>query len=278
MKKTLAAISVVSAAAIVLAGCSPSNENDSSSEATSSSAAGSNSESQAASDQNEAVDLTVLAAASTRVLNDDLDAQTAELDTPLNLEFINGGSSGLVQQLQDGHPGDVFISADKKNMDKAVDASVASDPVEIAQNSMVMVVPKGNPGEITGVDDGSMDGKNVVLCDEQVPCGNVSKSIQDDLGIDIEAVSLEQSVSDVLGKVTSGEADAGWVYRTDAQAAGDDVEVIEIPKAEDHVNSLYAAVTTNSENPEAARELVELLTSKEFAETWEKYGFTPVSE
>ena len=123
-----------------------------------------------------------------------------------------------------------------------------------------------------------MAGKNVVLCDEQVPCGNVSKSIQDDLGIDIEAVSLEQSVSDVLGKVTSGEADAGWVYRTDAQAAGDDVEVIEIPKAEDHVNSLYAAVTTNSENPEAARELIELLTAKEFAETWEKYGFTPVSE
>ncbi|AIG64327.1 hypothetical protein CATYP_06585 [Corynebacterium atypicum] len=276
MKKTLAAVSLVSAAAIALAGCSPSNENDSTAQGTQDNATAT--AAQQSEKSNEAVNLTVLAAASTRVLNDDLDELTKNLDQPLNLEYINGGSSGLVQQLQEGHPGDVFISADKKNMDKAVDTNVAANPVEIARNSMVMVVPKGNPGKITGVDDGSMDGKNVVLCDEQVPCGNVSKAIQEDLGKKIEAVSLEQSVSDVLGKVTSGEADAGWVYRTDAQAAGDAVEVIEIPKAEDHVNSLYAALTANSENPEAAQELIDLLTSADFAKVWERYGFTPVAK
>lgn len=276
MEKLLTTVSLVFAAAITLAGCAPNDEEAEHNQDTAAAPASDTTEEREGDQDKQPVDLTVLAAASTRVLNEELDQQAGDLDQPLNLEYINGGSSSLVQQLEDGHPGDVFISADQKNMEKAVEADVAQDPVEIAQNSMVMVVPKGNPAGITGVDDGSMEGKNIVLCDAQVPCGNVSEEIQKDLGISIEAVSLEQSVSDVLGKVTSGEADAGWVYRTDAQAADDEVEVIDIPKAEDHVNSLFAAVTTNSENPEAAHSLIELITNQDFADVWEKYGFTPV--
>lgn len=182
----------------------------------------------------EATQLTVLAAASTRVINE----QLAELSDS-DLEFVNAGSSTLVQQLADGSPGDVLITADQRAMTDAVDRGVVTDPVELATNSMVMVVPAGNPAGITGV-DASLDRANVVLCDPQVPCGDVSHQIMANGGYDIDPVSLEHSVSDALGKITSGEADAAWVYRTDARAAGDQVEVLDIPGAEDTPNTLYA--------------------------------------
>lgn len=272
LKRVLTA-TVAASAAFTLAACSPSNEQDStaSSSAMSSSAADSTATEQAA----EAVDLNVFAAASTRVLEDDLteDAQTLEL--PANLTFNFDGSSGLVQQIADGAPADIFISADKRNMDKAVEQGLVLDPVNIATNSMVMVVPKGNPAGITGVDE-ALNDATVVLCDVQVPCGGVSQKIQEDLGFEVQASSLETSVSDVLGKVTSGEADAGWVYRTDAKAAGDDVEVIEIPNAENHPNELWAAVVANSENKEAADGVLRLIASNAFSPVWEKYGFTAV--
>ena len=160
-------------------------------------------------------------------------------------------------------------------MKKAVEAGNAKDPKVVATNSMVMVIPADNPAGITGVDD-TLKNANVVLCDSQVPCGDISQTLMKENNIELNPVSLEQSVSDVLGKVTSGEADAGWVYRTDAAAAGDAVKVIEIPHANKHPNDLVAAVTTTSGHQAEATQLLDLLASKEMAAVWEKHGFTPV--
>lgn len=248
------ALVVPLAAALVLSACSSDSD-----DAPASSTEASASES-----------LTVLGAASTRVLNDDL----VDL-SGMDLEFINAGSSTLVQQLAVGSPGDVLITADQATMDRAVDEGVAEDPQVVATNSMVMVVPAGNPAGITSADD--LAGHAVVLCDEQVPCGAVSRKIIEDSGIDVTPVSLEHAVSDVLGKVVSGEADAGWVYRTDAAAAGDDVEVIDLPGAGDHPNSLVAAVTTTAVDKRAAGTFVELLRSDDMAEVWTRHGFTPAN-
>ena len=210
----------------------------------------------------------VMGAASTRVLNSDL-VDIADAD----LLFVNAGSSTLVQQLADGAPGDVLLTADQATMDRAVDRGLVADPQVVATNSMVMVVPAGNPAAVESADD--LTGADVVLCDPQVPCGAVSTALIDDNGIDVTPVSLEHSVSDVLGKVVSGEADAGWVYRTDAQAAGQRVEVIDIPGAEDHPNRIVAAVTTSSTDPTAAAGVVELLRSPAADEVWRDHGFTP---
>ncbi|WIM68615.1 molybdate ABC transporter substrate-binding protein [Corynebacterium breve] len=213
--------------------------------------------------------VTVLGAASTRVLNDEL----VELFGS-GIDFVNAGSSTLVQQLADGSPGDVLITADSKSMDQAVANGSVSDPRPVATNSMVMVVPIGNPAGISSVNDLEAD-INLVLCDPQVPCGGVSEELIEANDLDIAPVSLEHSVSDTLGKVTSGEADAGWVYRTDAASVADEVEVISIPHAEEHPNTLLAAVTTGSTQPEKAAELMDVLTGAEMAQVWTKYGFTP---
>ncbi|WKD59475.1 molybdate ABC transporter substrate-binding protein [Corynebacterium caspium] len=227
-------------------------------------------------DPSQASDITIYAAASTRVLENDLQNFAAALDSPVALILNFDGSAALVQQLNAGAPADIFISADKRTMDKAVAQNLVKSPQLIATNSMVMVVPKGNPAHITGVDS-SLDKAILVLCDAQVPCGAVSQNLAAELGLRLKPASLENKVSDVLGKVVSGEADAGWVYRTDAAAAGDAVEVIEIPAAEKHINQLWAGITTNSANPAGAAAIIKLLVSPEFATSWEKYGFKPVA-
>ncbi|WP_018295801.1 molybdate ABC transporter substrate-binding protein [Corynebacterium lubricantis] len=253
LRRFTSVLAIAASCALVLAGCS-------SEESTG-----------ASSTSDESATLTVLGAASTRVLNDDL-VQKSGMD----LEFVNAGSSTLVQQLADGAPADILITADQENMDKALDNESVTDPEVVATNSMVMVVPAGNPAGIESVEDLQGD-VNLVLCDPQVPCGTVSERLIEANNLVVNPVSLEHSVSDTLGKVTSGEADAGWVYRTDAAAAGAEVEVIEIPQAEDFPNSLVVAVTTNSENPEQAQELFDVIMGDEMAGVWANYGFTPVA-
>lgn len=219
------------------------------------------------------VELNLLAASSTRVFNEELESQAAELDPSASLLINNAGSSTLVQQLVDGAPGDVLITADEKNMTDAQDTDVVEDPVRLASNVMVMVVPAGNPAGLKSVEDITED-TTFVLCDPQVPCGTVSESIIGAKGLDVTADSLEHQVADVLGKVTSGEADAGWVYATDAAAAGDSVEVIDIKGAEEFTNSIYGAVVSESSNPESAQQLLDLL-ADDFDAIWTDYGFTP---
>src|SRR5699024_4785819 len=221
----------------------------------------------------ERTELSALAASSTRVFNDELKDKAAEFEPPASLLINNAGSSTLVQQLVDGAPGDVLITADEKNMTDAQDAGVVENPVQLASNVMVMVVPSGNPGGIESVEDIS-DDNTFVLCDPQVPCGTVSKSIIKSKDLNVTADSLEHQVAAVLGKVTSGEADAGWVYGTDAEDAGDTVEVIEIDGAEEFTNGIFGAVVSDSENADSAQQLLDLLADN-FDDTWRDYGFTP---
>ncbi|MHA2788710.1 molybdate ABC transporter substrate-binding protein [Corynebacterium sp. S7] len=256
LRRLTSACAIAFASVLVLSGCSSDSSAGSDATATTSEAS--------------ATPLTVMGAASTRVLNDDL-VQKSGMD----IEFVNAGSSTLVQQLADGAPADILITADQENMDKAMANGSVENPEVVATNSMVMVVPAGNPAGIQSVEDLQGD-VNLVLCDPQVPCGTVSEKLIDANNLDVQPVSLEHSVSDTLGKVTSGEADAGWVYRTDAAAAGADVEVIEIPQAENFPNSLVVAVTTNSEQPEEAKKLFDVIMGTEMSDVWAQYGFTPV--
>ena len=120
--------------------------------------------------------LTVLAASSTRVINDELTERAGQLESPVNLSFENGGSSDLVSKLREGAPADLLLTASKKTMDKAVQDGTVATPEVLATNVMVMVVPKGNPAGIHSVED-LPHSDHFVLCDPQVPCGDISLSL-----------------------------------------------------------------------------------------------------
>lgn len=244
-------------AALAVAGCSQSAETNS---ATSSS-------STQASDNQTQEQILIMGAASTRVLND-------AISDEFPVEFNNAGSSTLISQLEEGSPGDLLITADRKAMDQAVEKDLVEEPTVFATNELVLVT---TDPEITSIDalvEKANNGAAVVACDPQVPCGRVTDALVGDKRIPFD--SLEHSVTDTLGKVTSGEADAGFVYSTDAISAADAVITVPIPGAENEKNEYPVAVTKSAEHPEQAAKVKEFLLSDKFAEVLEQYGFSPV--
>lgn len=152
----------------------------------------------------------------------------ADSDVPVDLSFA--GSAELLTQLTHGAPADVFASADTATMDKAVAAGlVAGQPVAFATNMLTIAVAPGNPKGIKSFRD--LATVSVVVCAPQVPCGAALPAIERHTGTTLDPVSEESSVTDVLHKVTSGQADAGLVYVTDIRAAGDDVAAVPFPEA-----------------------------------------------
>src|SRR5919112_1580184 len=106
-----------------------------------------------------------------------------------------------------------------------------------ASNTLEIAVPPGNPAGVKTFADLTGEGLNLVICAPEVPCGAAAQQAADSAGVELKPVSEEQSVTDVIAKVTSGEADAGLVYVTDVMAAGDDVEGITFPESADVVNT-----------------------------------------
>ena len=182
----------------------------------------------------------------------------------VQVEFNFAGSSDLVAQIQSGAPADVFASADEANMEKLTAEELqGSDPELFATNTLEIAVPPDNPAGVAVPRGPGRAGLNLVICAPEVPCGSAAQSAAEAAGVELEPVSEEQSVTDVLGKVTSGEADAGLVYVTDVIAAGDACEGIEFPESASAVNTYPIATVADSENADLAEDFVDLVLSDE---------------
>ena len=199
--------------------------------------------------------LTVLAASSLTGTFTELKSQFEDDHAGVEVSLAFDSSTTLATQVVDGAPGDVLATADEKSMDLA--KARAEDPVEFATNTMVLVVPKANDAGIETFADLAKKGVDWVMCDPSAPCGALAQTNLDENRITGEPASLEIDVKSVLAKVVSDEADAGLVYATDATAAGDAVQVIEIPHADEYRNEYYIATITNNT---LAQEWVDLVT------------------
>lgn len=198
-----------------------------------------------------------------------------ETDHPgATVEFSFAGSSDLVTQLTQGAQADVFASADTRNMDRAADAGLLDgSPVNFAANTLTIVVAPGNPKRVNTFADLTRPGLTVVSCAEQVPCGAATKRVEAATGVTLAPVSEESSVTDVLTKVTTGAADAGIVYVTDAHRAGDKVTQVPFPQAAQAVNTYPIAVLKGSSNGGLAHEFVDLVTGEFGQKTLAAAGF-----
>ena len=215
--------------------------------------------------------VTVLAAASLQGAFEEIE-KTVEKDNPgLDVTFDFQGSQDLVASLAGGDSADVLATANNSTMKTAADQKLVGSQTEFATNVLTLIVPKGNPKKITGLDS-SLDGANLVICAPEVPCGEATKKLAQAQGITLKPVSEEQKVTDVRGKVESGEADAGIVYTTDAAAAKDKADKIDIPDG-GVVNHYPIAQTAKPSNPEAAQVFINAITSNSGQEILAKYGF-----
>lgn len=218
-------------------------------------------------------ELVVFAAASLNSTFTELGKDLETAHPGLTVKFSFEGSSTLVDQLKQGAPADVFASADQSNMDKAVDAdTMAGAPELFTTNVLTLIVPAGNPGQITGLDS-SLDGRKLVVCADGVPCGSATIKLAELLGVTLKPVSEETKVTDVRAKVETGQADAGVVYVTDAKASGDKVEIIPIEGADGARNDYLIGVTKNAKQPELAAEFVALVKGSRGQEVLKAAGF-----
>ena len=215
-------------------------------------------------------ELTVLAAASLTDVFEEL-AAGFEDEHGVDVAFAFGSSTDLAEQVTDGAPGDVLATADSTSMGLAVDAGVTGDVETFATNVLTIVVPAGNPAGIESL--GDLEGATWVRCADEVPCGKVALAVLDANGVTTEPASLEEDVRAALDKVVSGEADAGLVYATDAVAAGDAVEAVEIPAAEDDPTSYFVTTLEQSENADLAADWLAWVTSEEGRAILEDAGF-----
>ena len=218
--------------------------------------------------------LTVFAAASLKApftaLAEEFEA--AHPGTTVTLSFA--GSSDLAAQISQGAPADVFASADAKNMAKLSNASlVDGTPRDFATNVLTIAVPPANPASITSFADLARPGAKVVICASQVPCGAATKTLEQETGVALKPVSEESSVTDVLGKVVSAEADAGLVYVTDAKAAGDKVKAIPFPESAQAVNTYPIAAVRTSRNKDLAAAFIAEVTGPEGKKVLRGAGF-----
>lgn len=195
-------------------------------------------------------------------------------DVDVKLSF--GSSTDLATQVNEGSPADVLATADEKSMSVAADeANIDADPTQFATNTLIVVTPPDNPADVTSLDD--LSKADFVVCDPSVPCGAAAATILDNAGVSAEPKSLEEDVKAVLTKVSLGEADAGIVYVTDAQAAGDEVSTVDIPADVNVVNPYFIGVVKDTDESDLAQEWVDLVTSQPGQGVLSDAGFGPGS-
>lgn len=220
--------------------------------------------------------LTVFAAASLAEVVDEL-ATTMEQQHPrLEVRTSSAGSSDLAAQVEAGAPADVLATADEATMRRLVDGGLtAGAPAVVATNHLAVVTPPDDPAGVGTFADLARPGTAVVVCAPRVPCGAATERLERLTGTTLAPVSEEGSVTDVLGKVTSGQADAGVVYATDARRAGGAVREVPVPEAADVTTDYPVAVLADAPAPEAAAAFVDLLTGAQGRRALANAGFGP---
>jgi molybdate transport system substrate-binding protein len=218
--------------------------------------------------------LTVLAASSLTEAFTSLEKTYEKANPQVDVKLSFDSSAILVEQLSQGLAADVLATADEKSMDKAVSAGVINGEAKaFATNTLVIAVPAGNPAGIKGLDD--LATTDFAVCVPAAPCGDATKRLFDLDQFTGKPATEEENVKGVLTKVTAGEVDAGLVYVSDAQAAGDKVDVVQAKNASEVVNVDPIARVKGTKNADAAADWIALVTGPEGQKLLESYGFGP---
>jgi molybdate transport system substrate-binding protein len=177
-----------------------------------------------------------------------------------NAKYTFGGSGALEADIEQGAPADVFAAASSKQPTALLAKGLVDKPVEFATNTLVLIVPKDNPAHIKAVSDITRPGVKLVICDATVPCGDYARTAFENLGIAGAAmknvVSQTTDVTQTVAEVALGQADAGFVYLTDADAAGGKVTAIRLPAQAKPGAKDFIAVVKSAPHPAAAKAFV----------------------
>jgi molybdate transport system substrate-binding protein len=188
-----------------------------------------------------------------------------------------GGSSQLAQQIRQGAPADVFLSASPVYTQELFAAGLVRRPVAFATNRLVLIVPRRNSAAIRSVGDLARRGDlKLVVAGAKVPIGLYTREVLKRLGllrVLRKAVSQEADVKGVVAKVALGEADAGFVYATDVRPVAAKVKAIPLPARSQPTVRYEAAIVASPQHLEAAQDLVILLLGPDGRRELRRAGF-----
>lgn len=262
-----AAVAAV-AAALLLAGCSPS--------ATDAPAPPTTGRPVSEAGDRLTGDLRVFAAASLTASFDEIARLFMEQNPGVTVAVMYDGSSTLATQLTEGATADVFASADEATMARIAKAGLLEEGSQVfASNVLQIAVQRGNPLHIESVADLADPSQLVVLCAPVVPCGAASAELLSQAQVHVTPASEEQNVKAVVTKVALGEADAGLVYATDVLAAESRIDGIAVPGADDVANRYLIGRPVTSANDAAAEAFIRLVLSDAGQEILAGDGFGP---
>jgi molybdate transport system substrate-binding protein len=229
--------------------------------------------------------LTVLAAASLTNVFPDIGTQFTKAHPGVTFAFSFAGTDQLAAQIQQGAPADVFAGAstrygDQLASDKQIDAYKI-----FCTNRLVLMTPASDPAGIGSLQDLATKRVKLVIGSEAVPVGSYTRTVLENLDVVYGAgyskkvlanvVSNEDSVTSIVTKVESGEADAGFVYVTDASSASSKVNTIALPASAQAVASYPIAVVSASAHSTTAQEFVDDVLSPPAQALLKQAGFGP---
>jgi molybdate transport system substrate-binding protein len=175
-----------------------------------------------------------------------------------------GGSNTLAAQIQQGAPADVFASANTSLPSQLYAKGLCSKPVVFTRNTLVIVVPKSNPAAIKSVYSLTKPGIKLDIAASGVPVGSYTLQVLKNMNLSASVlknvVSQETDVREVLSKVSLGEADAGFVYATDAKTVPGQIAVIKVPAwAQPKVQYGICVVSTSGDKGDAQAFITKVL-------------------
>ncbi|AFY48289.1 molybdenum ABC transporter, periplasmic molybdate-binding protein [Nostoc sp. PCC 7524] len=226
------------------------------------------------------VNLLVSAAASLKDALEEIKPLYQKSKPNVNISYNFGASGALQQQIEQGAPADVFISAAKRQVDALEQKGLLLPGTRaiLAKNRLVLVVPKNARGITSFYNLRDANIKRVAIGEPRsVPAGQYADQVLRKLKLlpQIQPkLVYANNVRQVLAVVESGNADAGLVYATDAKIS-DKVKVVVAADEKYHSPIIYPlAVVKSSKNPDAAKEYVKFLTTDNQAKAvLRKYGF-----
>ena len=189
------------------------------------------------------------------------------------------GSNTLAAQIQQGAPADVFASANTARPPQLYGRKLCSQPLVFTRNRLVVLVPKKNPAKLRSIAGLTRPGVKIVIAQPGVPVGaytvQVLQALQMYDRVMANVVSKETDVREVLAKIVLNEADAGFVYSTDAKAVAGDVKVITIPKKAEPGIKYGLCVVSGSDHLAGARAFVKRVLAKRSQAKLRAAGFLP---
>jgi molybdate transport system substrate-binding protein len=196
-------------------------------------------------------------------------------DATVRLQFA--GSDELAAQIEQGVKPDVYAAANTKLPDELHEKGLLSTPVEFATNEFVLAVPKDS--KITSIDDLTANGVKIAIGSESVPIGSYTRDTlaklppKQSFAIMSNVRSNEPDVKGIVGKLTQGAVDAGFVYVTDVNATNGRLKAIKLPTEVEPQVTYEAGVVKGAKHPEQARAYVDGLLDGGCADALGKAGF-----